>query len=448
VPAYEVNFDGLVGPTHNYAGLSYGNIASTTHRLSVSSPRQAALQGLAKMKYVAGLGLKQAVLPPQERPHLDTLRYLGFTGTDAQVLEKAAREDPALLASVCSSSSMWAANAATVSPGFDTGDARVHFTPANLLTQFHRSIEPPTTTAVLRAIFRDESAFTVHEPLPSAAHFSDEGAANHTRLAMTYDGPGVEVFTYGRCGFDPTRPAPRVFPARQTLETARALARRHLLDPERTLFYRQDHDAIDSGVFHNDVVAVGNRDVFFFHEKAIADKPHVLDQMRRAFEKGCGGELQLVEVSAAHVSLDDAISTYLFNSQLVTLPDGRTALIAPMECRENPRVHAFIADLLSRAGPIAAVNYVDVRQSMQNGGGPACLRLRVVLDDQQIARVHPGVMWSDQLERKLALSIEKHYRDSLMVDDLRDPFLMEESRQALDALCSVLDLPAIYSFQR
>ena len=26
--AYEVNFDGLVGPTHNYAGLSYGNVAS------------------------------------------------------------------------------------------------------------------------------------------------------------------------------------------------------------------------------------------------------------------------------------------------------------------------------------------------------------------------------------------------------------------------------------
>src|SRR5687767_9966439 len=238
--AHEVNFDGLVGPTHNYAGLSYGNVASTKNRQSVSSPRQAALQGLAKMKFLASLGLKQAVLPPHERPHLPTLRALGFEGSDAQVLDRVAREDPLLLASVCSSSNMWAANAATVSPGADTGDGRVHITPANLVTQFHRWIEPPTTTAILRAIFHDEKHFVVHDSLPAAAHFSDEGAANHTRLARAYDEPGLEIFVYGRRAFDPSAPGPAKFPARQTYEACAAIARRHLLDPGRVVFLQQN----------------------------------------------------------------------------------------------------------------------------------------------------------------------------------------------------------------
>src|SRR3954449_10665729 len=97
---HEVNFDGIVGPTHNYAGLSFGNVASMSHRRAVSSPKQAALQGLAKMKFLHGLGVMQAVLPPHERPHLPTLRRLGFTGDDADILAKVVREDPTLLAAV------------------------------------------------------------------------------------------------------------------------------------------------------------------------------------------------------------------------------------------------------------------------------------------------------------------------------------------------------------
>ena len=30
---YEINFDGLVGPTHHYAGLSFGNEASTKTKI-------------------------------------------------------------------------------------------------------------------------------------------------------------------------------------------------------------------------------------------------------------------------------------------------------------------------------------------------------------------------------------------------------------------------------
>lgn len=436
MPAYEVNFDGLVGPTHNYAGLSHGNIASTKHKLTVSNPKQAALQGLAKMKFMHDLGLKQAVLPPQERPHILTLRKLGFEGSDAQILEKAFAQDPMLLASVCSSSSMWAANAATVSPSADTQDQRVHFTPANLLTQFHRSIEPPTTTRILRAIFHDETAFVVHDPLPAAAHFSDEGAANHTRLGHSIDQPGREIFVYGRRAFDSAAEAPTKFPARQTYEASAAIARNHRLRSDRVLFLRQSAAAIDAGAFHNDVVAVGDGDLLLCHASAYAD----LDVASTVQSFG-------VRVHTSNMPLDDAVNSYVFNSQLVTLPDGSKALIAPAECLEIPSAKQFIDELVN-GGAIRQAHYVDVRQSMQNGGGPACLRLRVVLSEAEFRNVHPGVILSDPLHQRLVEWINQHYRDELRFDDLRDPKLLDESRAALDALCSILGMGSIYEFQR
>lgn len=440
MPAYEVNFDGLVGPTHNYAGLSYGNIASEKHGRTISNPRAAALEGLAKMKFLAGLGIRQAILPPQDRPHVATLRTLGFAGTDAQLLEKAQRESPALLAAVCSSSSMWAANAATVSPSADTADRRVHFTPANLLTQFHRSIEPPTTARILHAIFPDAKHFAHHPPLPAAMHFSDEGAANHTRLCRSCDAPGVEIFVYGRVAFDPAAPAPARFPARQTLEACQAIARNHLLDPNRVLFMQQNPAAIDAGAFHNDVVSVGNQHTMLYHDQAFA--------LAGAWEKISAACPDFdCDFAAATIPLDDAVGSYLFNSQLVTLSDGSMSLIAPAECRDYPTVQDFLGGIID-GDPIRSVHYVDVRQSMQNGGGPACLRLRVVLTDAEFAAVHPGVIFTDALHARLKAWIEKHYRERLSPDDLCDPRLLEESRRALDELCQIVGLPDLYEFQK
>ncbi|HEY1628343.1 MAG TPA: N-succinylarginine dihydrolase, partial [Tepidisphaeraceae bacterium] len=195
---YEINFDGIVGPTHNYAGLSFGNVASMQSKSAVSNPRRAALEGLAKMKFLMDLGVRQAVLPPQERPHLPTLRKLGFAGSDGEILEKVHRKHPALLAAMSSASSMWAANAATVSPSADCGDGRVHFTLANLISNVHRAIETEATSRVLRAIFADEKHFMVHDALPAAVQFADEGAANHVRLCADHASAGVEVFVYGR----------------------------------------------------------------------------------------------------------------------------------------------------------------------------------------------------------------------------------------------------------
>jgi succinylarginine dihydrolase len=440
--AYEINFDGLAGPTHNYAGLSLGNMASRKHALSVSEPKAAALQGLVKMKFLASLGLKQGVLPPQPRPNLRMLRRLGFAGTDARVIEQAWRSDPRLLAAAYSASAMWAANAANVSPSPDCADGRVHFTPANLVTQFHRSLEPPYTAAVLKAIFADDSAFVHHEPLPSAPCLGDEGAANHTRLCQSYASRGIEIFVYGRSG---AGDLPARFPARQTLEASAAIARLHQLDSAATIFLRQSPQAIDAGAFHNDVVAVGNQNVMLYHSAAYADSPGAMEQIRRAF----GGELHLIEIPDRQVSLADAIETYLFNSQLVTLPDGSMSLIAPIECRERENVARCVEELIGGENPIRSVHYLDVRQSMKNGGGPACLRLRVVvLTDVQLALVHPGVMLTDSLHDALRDSISRRYREQLRPEDLADPKLGVEAYDALEELTRILGLASVYDFQK
>lgn len=442
MPAHEINFDGLVGPTHHYAGLAFGNTASMSQRMTVSRPKQAALQGLAKMKLLASMGVRQAVLPPRERPNIPWLRKIGFTGADTDVLGQAHRTDHALLAAACSASSMWAANAATVSPSSDTMDVRVHFTPANLVTNAHRALEAQETGEILKAIFADEAHFEHHAPLPSSGQLSDEGAANHTRLCDDHDLPGIEIFTYGRVAYDSAAPTPMKFPARQTREASQAIARLHQLDPTKTLFIQQSPAAIDAGAFHNDVVAVGHRHVLLYHEHAFADRAGVLKALDSVMPN-----LFPIEVPAERIPLSDAVSSYLFNSQLVTIPDGSMMLLAPMECQQYQRAHDLLMSLIA-GSPIGQVQFIDVRQSMANGGGPACLRLRVVLTDDQLAAIRGNVMLTDALHDDLKQWIETHYRDELRPDDLRDPNLLDESRAALDTLTRLLDLGSIYDFQQ
>ncbi len=445
--ATEINFDGLIGPTHNYAGLSYGNLASERHRATVSNPREAALQGLAKMKFLADLGIAQAVLPPHERPDMLTLRRLGFGGSDARVLEDARKVSPMLLAACSSASAMWAANAATVSPSADCGDGRVNITPANLMSQFHRSLEPATTSRILRAIFADESRFTHHSPLPAGGPMGDEGAANHTRLAARHDGRGIEIFVHGRDGFDIAARGPSRYPARQTRDASEAIARLHQLDPAQTVHIRQNPAAIDAGAFHNDVVAVGNENVMLYHADAFAESATAIAAIRDSYNQVCAEEPILIEVPADEVPLADAVRSYLFNSQLVTLPTGGMAMICPLECQEIKSSRLFLDRLLAMNTPIRAVHFIDVRQSMHNGGGPACLRLRVVLTEAEQAAVLSGVFLTDSLYAALREWIGRHYRDQLRADDLADPKLLKESRAALDELTRITGIGSIYPFQ-
>ncbi|MBL1377920.1 N-succinylarginine dihydrolase [Zobellella iuensis] len=442
---FEANFDGLVGPTHNYAGLSYGNVASQSNAQDVSSPKEAAKQGLKKMKALTDLGLVQGVLAPQERPDIHTLRRLGFTGTDAQVLEKAFREDPVLLAACCSASSMWTANAATVSPSADTADGRIHFTPANLTNKFHRSIEHEVTGRILGRVFADERYFRHHQALPTNDYFGDEGAANHTRLCADYGQAGVELFVYGRSAFDLSAPAPRRYPARQTLEASRAVARLHELDNDSAIFIQQNPEVIDQGVFHNDVIAVGNQNVLFYHQEAFLNTAAALEEIRRKLP---ATELHFIEVPTHEVPVLDAVKSYLFNTQIVTLKPGHMAIIAPSECAETPSVKAYLDRLLTLNTPIREVHYMDVKQSMRNGGGPACLRLRVAMTATEQAAANQACLMNDTLFGRLNQWVDRHYRDTLSLNDLRDPALLQESRSALDELTQILQLGSVYPFQR
>ena len=441
--AVEANFDGLVGPTHNYAGLAHGNVASAKNAQLPSNPREAALQGLAKMRALAALGLAQGVLPPQERPHIPTLKALGFTGRDAEVLAKASREAPGLLAAASSASSMWTANAATVSPSADTADGTVHFTPANLASHLHRSLEPATTARALAATFRDARHFTHHAPLPATPAMGDEGAANHTRLCADYGARGVELFVYG-AGTE-AEPKPQKYPARQTRAATEAVARLHGLSAQTALHAQQNPAAIDAGVFHNDVIAVGNRELLFAHEDAFL-APDALFATLKARLPG----VRIVQVPRAAVSVAEAVSSYLFNSQLVCLPGQKGhALICAQECEENPRVWAHIQQLIADPHcPIEAVRVFDLRQSMHNGGGPACLRLRVVLNSDELAAANSQSWITPEKADALEAWVRAHYRDRLVFDDLADPALLDESRTALDRLTQLLGLGSIYDFQR
>jgi succinylarginine dihydrolase len=444
--ATEANFDGLVGPTHNYAGLSFGNVASRSNEKSVANPKAAAKQGLRKMKRLADLGFHQGVLPPLERPSIRLLRAVGFTGDDAAVVARAAREAPELLAAASSASAMWTANAATVSPSADTEDGRVHFTPANLAAKLHRAIEHGETRRSLAAIFADEARFRIHHALPGTPALGDEGAANHTRFAHEYGARGVEFFVYGRSEYG-GGPQPQRYPARQTLEASRAVARLHGLSDDATVFAQQSPDVIDAGVFHNDVIAVGNRTTLFCHERAFVDQHKVYDELRAKLDAQ-GTPFTALEVPESEVSVEDAVSSYLFNSQLLSSADGRQLLVVPQECRENARVAAYLDSLASRKTPIDEVLVFDLRESMKNGGGPACLRLRVVLNDVERAAVNPRVWMNDALFTKLDTWIDTHYRDRLAPADLADPKLLAESRAALDDLTTILGLGAVYDFQR
>ena len=410
----EINFDGIIGPSHNYAGLSLGNLASSSNAGAVSYPRAAALQGIDKMRANLRLGLAQGIFLPQWRPNAHWLASLGTSLAEAE---------PHIRAAAMSASSMWAANAATVSPASDTADGLTHLTVANLMTMPHRSHEWPQTLNQLRTVFSARDAFVVHDPIP--APFGDEGAANHMRLCEGHDAPGIEIFVYGEAGGP--------FPARQHVEASRAVARLHGLSPARTLFVRQSEEAIAAGAFHNDVVAVANETVLFAHEQAFADKDRFYAAVREMLPA-----VQIIEVPASAVSLSDAIRSYLFNAQLVTLPDGGgMALVLPSEAQSVPAVWQWLEAMVAGNGPIRRLEPVDVRQSMANGGGPACLRLRVVADP---ADIDPRFLVDEGRLDAITAIVAAYWPEKIAPNDLNDTRLIASIEQSWLTLVDHLGL--------
>jgi succinylarginine dihydrolase len=386
------------------------------------------LQGLAKMRMVIGLGLTQGLLLPHPRPNPQALKRYGFHGSPAEMAAACWQTDPVLLANLCSASAMWTANAATISPSADTADRRLHATPANLAYNLHRALEVDFTSAQLQLLFADQAHFAVHAPLPGGLHFGDEGAANHGRFSASHGAAGVELFVYG------DNPHGR-FPARQRRKASEAVARLHGLDPTRAVFVQQSNVAIEAGAFHNDVVSVANGRVLFTHEQAFAERDQAYAAIRAAFPA-----LELIEVSEAEVPLIDAIRSYLFNSQLLTLPDGGMALVLPKEVEEIPSTAAYVRALPSRNTAIREVRIIDVRESMKNGGGPACLRLRVAVTPQEQAALDPRFLLDDSKITRLEELVSRHWPEEIHPDQLGDPALHTQTLTAWTALIDLLGL--------
>ncbi len=441
----ECNFDGLVGPTHHYGGLSHGNPASIQNRSLISYPRLAVRQGLAKMRCLVELGVGQALVPPFHRPQLKMLRRVGFTGDDQQLIERAWRDAPELLSASFSASGMWTANAVTVAPSCDASDGRVHFTPANLIANLHRASEAKETANLWQTLFPNPELFVHHPPLPRTLAFGDEGAANHGRLVGRTEQRGIHLFVYGREYFRHTRPTH--FPQRQTLEAAQAVARLHQLGSDQLFFAQQDPESIEAGAFHNDVIATTHNELLLYHQKAFVASEPLIERLSATFAKTQGRELCAIKID--QFSLPEAVASYFFNSQIVTAADGAMVLIAPEESQHIAVVHETIQQLQSDPRcPISRVLFLNLRESMKNGGGPACLRNRIVLNAKERAAVPRRVFLDKESFVDLENWADRHYRESLVLSDFLDPLFRNEVEAALDELNQILGLGSIYAFQK
>lgn len=434
----EVNFDGIVGPTHHYGGLGHGNLASQSHVGQVSNPRGAALQGLDKMACVAALAdpgkMRQAILPPQLRPSLKWLRRLGMTDIWGPTNASLVQQDAALLSAAWSASSMWTANAATCSPVSDSMDRRTHLTIANLISSPHRSIEARETTRLFRAVFSDDHHFCIHDPLPGGVDFRDEGAANHMRFCDSTGVNGIQVFVHG--GTKMLNQAK--FIARQSVSASQSVARLHGLSKARTLFWQQHPQAIDAGAFHNDVVATSYGNVLLYHELAFIDSRDRVEELQQQFGELTGQSFVAIEVTASELSLEEAVSSYLFNCQLIPRPGGTLAMLCPVQCRELAAAWNCLDRILDSQPLITECHFMDLRESMWNGGGPACLRLRVPLSENAIRSLPAGIFWTKSLDERLRRVIQSHYRTELTVEDLRSPEFAVEAQAATREVLNVL----------
>jgi succinylarginine dihydrolase len=426
----EVQVDRLVGPTHHFGGLGVGNLASQQHSGQVSNPAAAALQGLDKMRLVAGLGAVQVILPPQPRPDFRFLRSLGFAGSDADVLRQAYNEAPGLLSAATSCSAMWTANAATVTPGVDSDVESSTVTIANLDSSLHRAIEPQQTASELRRALPEGCC--IIDQLPGGAAMRDEGAANHMRLGITGDRAGMNVLVYGDGD-----PAPSINWPRQSRAACEAIARLHALPAENTFLLRQHPTAVDAGAFHNDVVAMSHQKLLIHHELAFIDEADRLQRLERRFAEVTGEDLIRIEVPQSSLSIEGAVNTYLFNSQIVTGPTGKPVIV----CTSQVRAHADAQSLVEQwceSGLFAEVHYVDLTQSMSGGGGPACLRLRVPMAAAAVNAIPSSAQWSEAIDAILREVIAKYYVAHLTLEDLSRVEFHEHAQQAFRRIAEIL----------
>ena len=463
----EANIDAIVGPSHHFGGLGVGNVASQSHASTPSSPKKAALEGLQKAELVAGLGIPQFVFLPPMRPRLDLLNRLGFVGSEQEQLEEAAERMPRAVSACFSSAFMWAANSSTVAPSSDSADGHLHFMPANLISSWHRAFEAVERQRDLQEIFGKVDPAIVHQALPDIAPLRDEGAANHMRLCNASGERAIHVFVHGEAEGSDVRP--EKFLARHTMECSQGLAQLSSLRPEQTFFLHQHPQAISAGVFHNDVIATSHQHVLIHHELAFWEAESELERMEREFASQAGRPLCRIEVRQAELPLEEAVASYFFNSQLLSpsklagsggrqdlrqvagavgaaeslddfrYDDSGMVLVCPGQCQEIESARQLIERLIADPGnPISAVHYVSLAESMANGGGPACLRLRVSLSEEELAQVDSRFRVTPDSLDKLRSAIERDYPDRLVASDFLNADCRQQIRRATESIRSAL----------
>ncbi len=430
-PLHEINVDGLIGPTHHFGGLGVGNLASHASQYRPSNPRAAALEGLAKMQLLSELGIPQFYLPPLTRPNWGWLESLGYAGDRADILKRCYDDSPQLLSAAYSSAFMWTANAATVAPACDTLSQCLTLVPANLCCNLHRGQESLARMHQLRDMLRDVSNASVTEPLPSVFPLRDEGAANHMRLCNRHGDLAVHLFVYG----PPVENRVGTFIARQSELASRQVALQLQLDREACCFAQQTPEAIEAGVFHNDVIATSHADLLIYHELAFADHANVVEDLSHKYQRRIGHALQGLCVHSRELPLDEAVRTYLFNSQIVNSDSDTMQLICPSQCRDSSPTRALIDRWIADpSNPIQRVHFLSLNQSMANGGGPACLRLRMMVDDAQLKELGARYRIDEARIALLSDIIEQNYPERFCIEDMTRLDFAEHSQTTVDTI--------------
>ena len=429
--------EGLVGPQHLFGGLSLGNLASMNHAEIPSSPRAAALESLSKMEILLDRDIPVAVYLPQPRLCWRSLRRLGFHGSKEELLAQASKTEHSIWLRRCSSSSnMWAANAATIIPSNDSLDEQTHIIIANLSAMYHRSIEAPYTTAYFEEVFASHRDIQIHEALAAHSELGDEGAANHTRLSI--DSTFLHLFAYGKLTdtVGTTTSKSKPFPARQAFEASSAVARLGQLKEDNALFLKQSEYGIRSGAFHTDVLAVGAAHVFLMHEAAFEDLDSSIQKIKAKLP-----ELHIVCATEKELPIKNAVAAYPFNSQLIKISEKQFLLIAPEESETDPFCRRFLErcqhDLAQKAQIDLELIYTSLKQSMSNGGGPACLRLRLLLPEKTIEKLKNTVLLDHSKLAQLRQIVQNRYPSRFTIAQLSDALVHDYNAETIDEICSL-----------
>ena len=352
----QVFIDCMPGPTNHFGGHAFGNMASMTAKGQHSNPKKAALEWIEKINKLKKIGAYQLILPPHRRPLAHYLKH-------PQLNE-------------LSSGFIWMANAGHFIPNSDTSKRYHQFIPANMNATYHRKYEHMFNTYWIKQILKN-IPHQLHGPLSS----DDEGAANTVRL-WNKD-IGIHVAVYGHKNTH--------FPSRQNEDSIKELQEKTNI---LTLFKLQQKSiAIDHGVFHNDVICFGFKNTLFCHEHAFENQNEKLNNLKKIFHQKTNENLTIIEIKESELTLDECISTYLFNSQVI-IQKNNIILLCPSTVKRNNK-SLSITNQWQQKGYFSDVQYIDIKSSLMNGGGPACLRLCMYLNGNEIKKI-PKQFWASE----------------------------------------------------